>query len=102
MAQFGRALHLAEDVAGSNPAYSIIRVFFVILIKIYNERDVNLLVKISKSEMEYLQKSGVKFGENGLSHTTARHRRTYYLTESVKNMALLNTYREASVCKANM
>lgn len=88
---------MAEDVAGSNPACSIIRVFFVMLIKIYNERDVNLLVKISKSEMEYLQKSGVKFGSDGISHTTARHRRTYYLTESARNMSLLDAYREA-VC----
>lgn len=87
-----------QEAAGSNPVYSVIRVFVVILIKIYNERDVNLLIKISKSEMEYLQKFGVKFGENGLSHTTARHRRTYYLTESTKNVALLNAYREKSVC----
>lgn len=51
------------------------------------------IVKISKSEMEYLTDNGINFGENGIVHTTARHRRHYYLTESRKCMALLNEYR---------
>jgi hypothetical protein len=47
--------------------------------------------------MEYLTKNGVKFGEDGLSHTTARHRRSYYLTETPKNMSLLRKYRKNSI-----
>lgn len=43
--------------------------------------------------MEYLTDNGINFGENGIVHTTARHRRNYYLTESRKCMALLNEYR---------
>ncbi len=51
------------------------------------------MIKISKEEMVYLNNKGIQFGENGITHTTARHRRTYYLTTSKKNMVLLNTYR---------
>lgn len=47
--------------------------------------------------MEFLTKNGIKFGENGITHTTARHRRTYYLTESKKCMSLLNEYRSKSI-----
>lgn len=43
--------------------------------------------------MEYLCNKGIWFGEGGIVHTTARHRRTYYLTESKKCMTLLNEYR---------
>lgn len=50
--------------------------------------------------MKYLTKNGVKFGENGITYTTARHRRTYYLTESTKCMNILNKYR-SSVIKQN-
>ena len=32
-------------------------------------KEVKNIVKISKSEMEYLVKNGVKFGENGLVKT---------------------------------
>lgn len=45
--------------------------------------------------MQYLTKNGVHFGENGITHTTARHRRTYYLTENKKCIKLLNEYRNA-------
>ena len=47
--------------------------------------------------MEFLTKNGIKFGENGITHTTARHRRTYYLTENVKCMSLLNEYRSKRI-----
>ncbi len=46
--------------------------------------------------MQYLTSKGVKFGENGMTHTTARHRRTHYVTESKKCMDLLNEYRNRS------
>ncbi len=51
------------------------------------------MIKISKQEMIYLESNGIRFGENGITHTTARHRRTYYLTESRKCMDILNKYR---------
>lgn len=47
--------------------------------------------------MKYLANEGVPFGENGIIHTTARHRRTYYLTESRNNSKLLNDYRKSIV-----
>lgn len=43
--------------------------------------------------MEFLYNKGIRFGEGGITHTTARHRRTYYMTESRKCMNLLNEYR---------
>lgn len=43
--------------------------------------------------MEFLRNNGIWFGECGILHTTARHRRTYYLTESKRCMNLLNDYR---------
>lgn len=47
--------------------------------------------------MEFLLKNGVHYGENGITHTTARHRRNYYLCESKKCMNLLNEYRSKYV-----
>ena len=43
--------------------------------------------------MEFLRDEGIRFGEGGITHTTARHRRTYYMTESRRCMRLLNEYR---------
>lgn len=37
---------------------------------------------------------GVKYGENGIVHTTSKHSgKTYFVTESRKNMEKLNTIR---------
>lgn len=47
--------------------------------------------------MEYLVGNGVPFGENGITHTTARHRRTYYMSETKRNSILLNDYRKSIV-----
>lgn len=47
--------------------------------------------------MEYLIKNGIKFGSGGITHTTARHRRNYYLTESRQCMKLLNKYRNKTI-----
>lgn len=49
--------------------------------------------------MEYLVRCGVSFGENGISHTTARHRRSYYLTMSRRNAELLEEYRKNCIIK---
>lgn len=43
--------------------------------------------------MEYLHSKGIWFGDGGITHTTARHRRTYYLTESKRCMNLLSDFR---------
>ena len=58
------------------------------------QKEGNNVVRITKNEMEFLtKKKGVRFGEGGIFHTVARHRRTYYLTESKRNMRFLNQYR---------
>ena len=46
------------------------------------------MVSISKREMRFLLANGVKFGENGLKHTTARHRRNYFLCMTPENAKL--------------
>lgn len=38
--------------------------------------------------MRFLLANGVKFGENGLKHTTARHRRNYFLCMTPENSKL--------------
>lgn len=49
--------------------------------------------------MEYLTQNGVPFGEDGISHSTARHRRNYWCTENTRCMRLLNQYRQENVIK---
>lgn len=47
------------------------------------------MIKISKEEALKLNKEyGVKFGENGISHTHGHHK-NYYLTESEYNLRTL-------------
>lgn len=50
------------------------------------------ILPISKKEMEFLVKQGVRFGEDGISHTTSRHRRKYYLCMSRRNNKLHEEY----------
>lgn len=57
-----------------------------------NEKDVFLIIKIDKNEMEFLVKNGVPMGEDGVSHSVARHRRTYYMCESYRNRKLHDKY----------
>ena len=50
---------------------------------------------LSQKEIKYLVSNGVKFGENGISHTLGNGKKsTYYLTESNKNMKLLRNIRK--------
>lgn len=49
------------------------------------------MIKISKSECEYLLETGAKWGDD-LHHTYTKHK-TYYMTESKRNMNKLNKYR---------
>ena len=44
--------------------------------------------------MEFLVKNGVKFGEDGISHTTSRHRKNYFLCMSRKNAELHQKYED--------
>ena len=47
------------------------------------------------SEVKALLGKGVKYGENGISHTTSRHSgTTYYLCESKRNMSILREIRK--------
>ena len=55
---------------------------------------VNIILPISKNEMEFLVKNGVKFGEDGISHTTSRHRKNYFLCMSRKNAELHQKYED--------
>ena len=50
------------------------------------------MIKITKDEALYMIANGVKWGENGVSHTYAKYHH-YYLTESQKNIKLLKNYR---------
>ena len=53
------------------------------------------IINITKSEMEYLTSRGVPFGYEGISHTIARGRRTYYLCESYSNMKKHKQYEKS-------
>ncbi len=52
------------------------------------------MIDISKTEMQYLTKKGVPFGENGISHCIGSYRK-YYLCEGRRNMELLMSYRKS-------
>lgn len=56
------------------------------------------MIKISSEEAKELNKMGVKYGENGISHTYGHHK-SYFLCESKKNLNLLNELRQKSICK---
>lgn len=50
------------------------------------------MVKITKNERDYLVSCGIRFGENGISHTNS-NRKHYYATESRRILELLKQYR---------
>lgn len=60
-------------------------------------KEVKNIVKISKSEMEYLVQNGVKFGENGLAKTKSHHRKSYFVAETRKCMKLLSEIRDEKI-----
>lgn len=56
------------------------------------------MVNVSKKEMEFLVKNGVGFGEHGIVATTSKHSgRNYYLTESKRNITLLEKFRKSRI-----
>ncbi|MBQ0035603.1 MAG: hypothetical protein KBT35_01660 [Firmicutes bacterium] len=55
------------------------------------------MIKITKSEMEYLLSKGVPYHENGISVTHSNSGKTYYLTETNRNLKLLGEYSKSRV-----
>ena len=56
------------------------------------------MLKISVIEAKELNKMGVPYGENGISHTHS-HSKKYFIAETKKNIALLNKLRNKSIVK---
>ena len=53
-----------------------------------------IILKIDKNEVKFLVENGVEYGYKGISHTYSRHRKTYYMAESFKNMELHKKYQK--------
>ena len=57
-------------------------------------KGVKVILVITKQEKDKLLSMGVKYGENGIVHTTTKHSgKTYFVTESRKNKKKLDTIR---------
>lgn len=56
------------------------------------------MIKITKKEMEYLVNNKVRYGENGISVTHSNSGKTWYMSETKKNVDLLNNYRQSIIC----
>lgn len=55
---------------------------------------------IDYKEVRDLIRMGIKYGENGISHTRSRHSGvTYYLAETPRNMRILEKYRNSLIVK---
>lgn len=52
------------------------------------------MLQITKQEAMTLNKLGVQFGENGISHSASGHNK-YYLVESKKNLSLLDKIKRS-------
>lgn len=61
-----------------------------------------IIEKINKNEVNYLISKGINFKENGISknHIFRKHRKKYYLCETIRNMKLLNEYRKSIIIKS--
>lgn len=66
----------------------------------YRRKKVLTIIRISRKEKDYLAANGVCQGPGGdIHHTVARHRRTYYMTESENAENLLSQYRRSvTIC----
>ena len=69
--------------------------------EIRKESEWKLIVKLNNiDEVNYLISKGIRYGYEGISHTTSRHSgTTYYLAESRYNMKILNEYRRSIIAK---
>ena len=60
------------------------------------------ILKITKHERNYLVSNGLRPGPDGdIHHTVARHRRTYYMTESAQAMRLHEKYYRSLVISSH-
>ena len=57
------------------------------------------MIKISNEEAKKLNKLGVPYGENGISHTHSHHKH-YFLCESKKNISMIEKLRKQSIMKS--
>ena len=69
--------------------------------KKFNQKEVKFIIKLNNiDEVNYLISKGIRYGYEGISHTTSRHSgTTYYLTESRYNMRILNEHRRNIIVK---
>ena len=56
-------------------------------------KEVKIIIRISKKEMEYLVSNRIGYGENGIKSTTGHHK-SWYVATSKRCMALLDKYRK--------
>ena len=56
-------------------------------------KEVKIIIRISKKEMEYLVSNGIGYAEGGIKSTTGHHK-SWYVTTSKKCLALLDKYRK--------
>lgn len=91
IAQSVERLTFNQVVEGSNPPKHTLP-----LLGKYHMEEGIIIVKISKKEKDFLEANGLCFGWEGeLHHTVARHRRTYYMSETQKAKELLTNYRKS-------
>lgn len=71
-----------------------------LLFRKIQKKKVFTIIRISRKEKDYLAANGVCQGPGGdIHHTVARHRRTYYMTESENAENLLSQYRRSiTIC----
>lgn len=58
-------------------------------------KGVKVILVITKQEKDKLLSMGVKYGENGIVHTTSKHSgKTYFVTESKKKYGKTEYYQK--------
>ena len=69
--------------------------------KKFSQKEVKFIIKLNNiDEVNYLISKGIRYGYEGISHTTSRHSKfTYYLAEKPRNMKILNEYRKNIIAK---
>jgi len=57
------------------------------------ESECEIMIPVSQEEVKYLTSHGVQFGEHGISSTKTRYKK-YFVTETERNMRLLEKFRK--------
>ena len=79
---------------------SIAQIIFYYGRNTFRKKVILIVRLIDYKEVRDLLKRGIKYGEGGISHTRSRHSGvTYYLTESPRNMRILEKYRNSLIVK---